>query len=207
MPEAVEWFEENYEKVFDWLGIPSETEHGRFFRTEAYPRILSNLKGKRYEKTFMSGSRFAAEMEDVLRAAGYQRPPGVDRNSVEFHKSHAFLIQAWNFSMAISQGYVGWKSKQNVDVMKAFPGWELLRFSENEPQHDWPSIWKSHGGNFYEDGRMIAMVNDPIWGSLSRFGLPWPPFEIDDPMGVRTVRWREALRLGLVDDDRGIGAG
>ena len=47
-------------------------------------------------------------------------------------------------------------------------------------------------------GRMIALKTDPIWMRISAFGLPWPPFDFNSGMGVRNVRRREAVNLGLL---------
>ena len=41
-------------------------------------------------------------------------------------------------------------------------------------------------------GDMIAGVNNPIWARISRFGLPYPPFDFNSGMGVKLIPRKEA---------------
>ena len=47
---------------------------------------------------------------------------------------------------------------------------------------------------------MIALVNDPIWTEISRFGTPYPPFDFNSGMWTRPVSREEATEFGLVND-------
>ena len=48
---------------------------------------------------------------------------------------------------------------------------------------------------------MVALLGDPVWTRISRFGLPYPPFDYGSGMAVRPVSRRECVRLGLIGDD------
>jgi hypothetical protein len=48
---------------------------------------------------------------------------------------------------------------------------------------------------------MIALKNDPIWTKISRFGLPYPPFDFNSGMDLQDVDRDEATQLGLIDRD------
>ena len=45
---------------------------------------------------------------------------------------------------------------------------------------------------------MIALINDPIWEAISRFGLPYPPFDFNSGMGVAGVSRSDAIKLGVI---------
>lgn len=45
---------------------------------------------------------------------------------------------------------------------------------------------------------MVALNDSPIWTALSRFDLPYPPYDYNSGMGRRPVSWDDARRLGLV---------
>lgn len=48
------------------------------------------------------------------------------------------------------------------------------------------------------DGSHIALLTSPIWRKLSRFDLPYPPYDYNSGMGVDPVDYEEAQRHGLV---------
>jgi hypothetical protein len=48
---------------------------------------------------------------------------------------------------------------------------------------------------------MVALKTDPVWVALSRFGVPWPPFDFGSGMILRNVARAEALSLGLLKED------
>jgi hypothetical protein len=102
----------------------------------------------------------------------------------------------------------------------AFPAWELVRIAPRQvprglkrtkagivpdPGNDWPSRWEKAGGSFY-GGRMIALVDDPVWerlGSSELFsdGLDnaYAPFAFNSGFGIREVSAVEATRLGVAE--------
>ena len=77
---------------------------------------------------------------------------------------------------------------------------ELVRVEARDEERDWAGIWHAHGGAFY-DGRMVALKGDPVWVAISRFGLPYPPFDYNSGMGVEDVAHDEAVALGLIAED------
>ena len=95
--KAWKWFEGNHERVFDSLDIPNDNEVARMFRDEATVRILRNLKMERGPcGRCMERGLFCEEMVNLLRAAGYKRPPGEDRFSIRSLKSTACLEMVWD---------------------------------------------------------------------------------------------------------------
>lgn len=97
-----------------------------------------------------------------------------------------------------ASGYADWEGGMEQGALDQFPAQELVRISPRIKTRDWQSIWISHGGTLTDDGRMVALKTDSIWTDISRFGVPWPPFDYESGMGLRDVGRQEAIRLGLI---------
>ncbi len=85
-------------------------------------------------------------------------------------------------------------------ALAARPAQELYRRIKPKggpaAERDWKARWSENGGTL-TDGRMIALVTDPIWERISRFGLPHPPFDFNSGMDVRPVSYSECKRIGF----------
>lgn len=201
LPDETRWFEKFNDKVFDWLEIPKD-EFGTAFRKIGTVMILRGLRSERLsmpdgrEGPYVRCDHFSDEVRSALRTLRYRRPFGSSRVSVSYLDCHTCHQQAWDFSRAISFGYVHWKSMMSPVAIKIAPVKELLRNCESENPRDWPAIWRWAGGKLC-DGRMIAHSQDAVWVKLSRFGIPWSPFEIGSGMGTRSIWLREAKEMGL----------
>ena len=107
----------------------------------------------------------------------------------------------------MARGYGHYVQDQEPDSLYLWPAQELFRAEARIEPRDWPERWSSAGGSFfdgpsdYEDGRMIAMRDDPIWEDISRFGLPYPPYDFGSGMWVRKIARAEAIELGLMEED------
>lgn len=78
-----------------------------------------------------------------------------------------------------------------------YPAQELVRILRVKEPRDWVKRWRDAGGKFY-GGRMIAPILDPIWIKISRFGLPYPPFDYNSGMGLRPISAKNAVELGVM---------
>ena len=76
----------------------------------------------------------------------------------------------------------------------------MIRTRKSRVPRDWKTRWHASGGKLY-NGRMIAEINSPIWKNISRFDLPYPPFDFNSGMGVMPVRRDEAIKLGVISKD------
>jgi len=52
---------------------------------------------------------------------------------------------------------------------------------------------------------MIALKDDPIWETVSAFGLPFRPFDFLSGMDIRDIKRSEATELDLITPERRIG--
>jgi hypothetical protein len=110
------------------------------------------------------------------------------------------LILDTNIKMA--HGYGNWAQGQDPAVLDQWPGSELVRHEGRVRERtDWPMRFVAAGGTLF-GGRMIALKVSPVWANLSRFGLPYPPFDYMSGMGLDDVDRDTCIALGIIDRDR-----
>ena len=135
--------------------------------------------------------REAAEAAGAATGEGGLKDPGSARR--------AALIVDTNARLAAE--HVRWEGDMDYASRLAFPCREFVRAGHSrKPRRDWPERWKAAGGKTYA-GRMVAPVDDPVWERLSRFGLPYPPFDYGSRMGVRAVSRADAVEIGAIPPD------
>lgn len=86
-------------------------------------------------------------------------------------------------------------------ILNSRPAQEFYRAFPRAIHRDWLRRWTDAGGQTC-NGKMIALKDDSIWQGLSDFGFPFAPFALGSGMGVRDIKRREAMRLGLIDLNR-----
>ncbi len=205
----------------EWERMPVEIRDRAFFSAmvederilaEMQRRILQRVRLQRSkladgsEGVTMDRARFIAEMQEELDRAGY-RPDPAKAGGLQDLSSAGRLGLIWDMQLAQAHGSAKWKTSQDKDLLKTTPAQELIRVENRNERRDWPRIWAENGGEFFGEpgpdypdapGRMIALKTDEIWAKISRFGTPWPPFEWGSGMGLRNVRRREAIELGVM---------
>lgn len=124
----------------------------------------------------------------------------VDETDLTDLRSDARLNLILETNVEQAQGYGQWVQGQDEAILDQWPAQELYRAQQSRVPRDWAQRWVEAGGQFY-DGRMIALKNAPIWTDISRFGLPYPPFDFNSGMDVRDIDREEAMALGLIDRD------
>lgn len=150
---------------------------------------------------FQSRGRFITEMQEMARREGLD-PRGLGKpeayGTIRDVTSVPRLKLIYDQQMQSSQEYARWKAEQDPDVLAAYPAQQFIRVAARKvPRTNWPERWDEAGGQFF-NGKMIALKSDPVWAALSRFGVPWPPFDFGSGMGLRDVGRREAEQLGLI---------
>lgn len=100
----------------------------------------------------------------------------------------------------LARGYVSHVVQSTTGARLAFPAQELVRVEERQSKRDWDARWRAAGGKFYS-GRRIALKEDPIWTSISRFGVPYPPFDYGSGMGIEEIDYDTCLQLGVITED------
>ena len=97
---------------------------------------------------------------------------------------------------SLFRGRAHYDSGKTRGGLAAFPAQELIRVCDSKTPRNWTERWNSAGGKTC-GGRMVALKDDPIWTRISRFGIPWPPFDFGSGMCIRDIDYDEAVKLGL----------
>lgn len=149
------------------------------------------LAGKTDQATVRLG------LKQVLDKIGYTSDPE-KAGTLEDLRSDRRLNLIIETNVEMARGYGQWVQGQQPDVLDEWPAQELVRVRQALQPRDWAQRWTEAGGQFFA-GRMVALKNDPIWRAISRFGLPYPPFDFGSGMDVRDIDRDEAEALGLLD--------
>ena len=156
--------------------------------------ILQHAKNS--DGALVSRAEAVSAIMQAARAEGIYL--GSERVSDPGSEARANVIIDTNAGLAA--GYVQAEIANTYGARLAFPAQELVRIEKREQPRNWLVRWVKNGGRVYS-GRMIALKGDPIWLKLSRFGVPYPPFDFNSGMGVEDVSRDDAISLGVIKDD------
>jgi hypothetical protein len=146
-----------------------------------------------------SDSEARRDIRTALRAAGYQPPPDA-QGGLRDHTSKTRLDLILQQNVRAARGYGKWAADMDPDLLDLWPAQELVRvMARRNPRSSWKSRWTEAGGRLY-GGRMIALKTSPVWVAISRFGVPYPPYDYGSGMGVIDIDRETAVRLGLITE-------
>ncbi|NQT94195.1 MAG: hypothetical protein HQ559_15645 [Lentisphaerae bacterium] len=200
-------------------GIPAELKERSFFsartnnarhlaRTDTIIKRIIAPTGKPGE--YMNEARARQLIRASLQSIGYD-PADIDAvpGSLKDLASEARVRVMLDTNVKMARNYGNWKQGQTEAILDQWPAQELTRHESRQVQRNWRERWnraRSSAGVVGQStdgysGRMAALKNSPIWTALSRFGLPYPPFDYLSGMGVDDVDRDDAERLGIIDRD------
>jgi hypothetical protein len=110
----------------------------------------------------------------------------------------------YDMQVQSAQNFARRKMDLDPDVLDQFPAYRLTESTADEPRGDawWRSRWNEAGAEAGWDGALrsqyVALKTSPIWLALSRFGVPWPPFDFGSTRELEDVDRAEAERLELL---------
>lgn len=146
-----------------------------------------------------------AKLKQVLQKFQYVAPAGKAGTLEDLSSNERLnLILKTNTSMV--RGYGAYQEGMHGPNLRAFPGQELTRIGYRKVPRPWRERWDLARAAtpdttaLSSSVRMVALKNDPIWTAISRFGVPWPPFDFNSGMGVEDVGFTECLDLGLIKE-------
>lgn len=179
-----------YRNVHDAIS-ESELNENRRILARAQELISDALKQKR----FSGRAEFIAEMRKLL---GFPETHdfGFKFDPTEISTDRRLrLIYDTQFARAKAQ--IQRQDDIAQGVFDAYPAQELERGGVRKRPRNWKKRWTDSGGKLY-GGRMIALVDDPIWAKISRWGNPLPPFDYNSGMDIAKVSLEDAQELGLI---------
>lgn len=213
-------------RTAEWARVPVELRERAFFSAgvedvrflqEAQDRILRRVALQRSrggEGVQMDRARFIDEMKRVTAELGL-RPDREDsaRGGLQDVGSARRLGLIWDTQVQMAEGYSKWKMDQDPDLLEAAPAQQLIRVRERREKRPWPDRWNAAVATLGENTtarrvdwdrnpnslpRMVALKTDPVWAAISRFAVPWPPFDFGSGMGLRNIRREVAQKEGLI---------
>ena len=157
-------------------------------------------------------SKFIAELGKLAEKEGLTpTEPGLKGTVLDI-TSEARGEMIYQKQTEMLYNYARAKRGASGPLLRAAPAQELVRISERKEKRQWVDIWRANGGRTYPGEpsiggelqagmggiRCIALKSDEIWRRISRFGLPYPPFDFGSGVGVTNITRTEAFRLGLI---------
>jgi hypothetical protein len=149
------------------------------------------------------------KLKDMLDTIEY-RPGAGAAGGLRDLGSNRRLNLMLNTNVSMARGFGQFLQANTEGALMAFPAQELVRFEARVVPREWFEIWdeaadelgdETSATDAGETGRMVALVNDPIWLEISDFDQPYPPFKFNSGMGVRPIDYDEAVALGVMDAD------
>ena len=141
-------------------------------------------------------------MQESLRDIGYDPSQiGATPGSLKDLASERRINLILDTNLRMARGYGQFAQGQSEAVLDQWPCQELIRVESRRIPRDWTITWTEKGGRLVAGNRMVARKDDPIWTAISRFGLPYPPFDYASGMGLQDVDRDEAERLGVIGRD------
>jgi len=201
------------QKAFWSAGV----EHARFI-SAAQEKLLSAIRDEKVrldngETVNMDQSRFVRDMRRLVQGARStgELPPGAPPTALQDIGDATRLRLIYDMNTRMAQGEARWRRQQDPDVLNLWPAQELMPSSASKPRTDWEDRWlqaaqeagDTLAGTIADDtGRLVALKTSDIWVALSRFGVPWPPFDYGSQRRLRNVDRAEAIELKLLTADQ-----
>lgn len=184
-----------------WSLISAQIRERAFFMAGVeQARLLQTFRDM--AAAVASGSMSAPEariaIRRILKAQGYT-PPQDAAGSIHDLTSRRRIDMVVETNVRQARGWAQWSSMLgSYDVVAA----KLTRFQRRAVPRNWLARWGEAAETVgwqgvAAGGRMVATLSSPIWRAISRFDLPYPPYDFNSGMWVVAVSRDEAASMGL----------
>lgn len=188
----------------DWDLVDAQIRERAFFMAGvSNARILQAFKEAARDvaagKLTMNEAR--KRLRAALREAGYE-PAEDERGGIHDLSSRRRMEVTLETNVALARG---WMQRQQMLLDKSQPGLRLFRARRVRVPRNWVLRWGEAAARIgwqgvARGGEFVALIDSPIWREISRFGVPYPPFDFGSQMRVKAVPYEECERLGLFDE-------
>lgn len=170
--------------------------------------------------SYVDQATFRLGMKDFLRSIGFTPETGADGipsaepGSLKDLSSDARLNLVYQTNLQLAQGYGANLADQHPARLDAWPAQELYRLEPRKERRPWGQRWNDAiqrlgigntsakpVSDLMAESNMIALKNDRIWTEISRFGLPYPPYDFGSGMWIRDISRQEAMAAGVMTPD------
>jgi hypothetical protein len=197
-------------RTADWAQAPAAIVNRAFFSAgvesanfldNAQRNIAQALLSARDETgALMNRERFIVDMRRRAVALGIATPEGKPTD-LQNLAGATRLGMIYDMNRDAALGRARRASGLSEGALFAAPAQELIRGRQAKIPRDWRARWADAGGPDNAAPRMIALKTDPVWEKLSRFGVPWAPFDFGSGMILKNIRRAEAISYGLLESD------
>lgn len=205
MPTATEFFASKVPTpsemtTKDWDRVRPELRERAFFMA-AVTRAEVLQIFKDVTDQFIRGEISEAEARRLLREAlaktGYAPQPGEEGGIKDLRTGHRMdVVLRTNAAMAYGKGTY----EKQLLAIKSYPAKRMVRLTPKRVPRDWRARFRAFEGQpGVNADKMAALITSPIWTQLSRFGLPYSPYDFGSGMGDEAVSRRDAIAMGLLD--------
>lgn len=129
-------------------------------------------------------------LKEFLADQGYQ-PSATDKGTIHDLGSDERLDLILQANFRLERGYLRWTKGQERAMLESWPAKEITAVANKEA---YETRWTKAGGTLLR-GRMVALMNDPVWEGFSPFGVPYEPFDFDGSLRVRGLLRPEWAKL------------
>ena len=202
-------------RTAQWAAAPAAITNRAFFSagvesanflTTAQQDITQALNNSRDATgAFMDRERFIVEMRQRSIALGLADPQGKPADLQNLAGARR-LGMVYDMNRDAALGRARRSAGLSEGALFAAPAQELIRGRSARIPRDWPARWADAGGPTNAAPRLIALKTDPVWTKLSRFGVPWPPFDFGSGMILRNISRADAIRYGLLEEEQLLAA-
>lgn len=205
----------------DWERVPiALKQRAQFSAGVESARVLQTIQDrlssafKQQREQLASGaqatfdrSSFINAVRDIARGEGLTPEKEELRGGIQDITSIPRLGLIYDMQNAMATGFARHKLDTSEGALLLYPAYRLSASSAKEPRPQiwWEQRWAEAGAAVNWEGaakdQMVALKTSPIWAKLSRFGVPWAPFDWGSTRELEEVDRDEAIALGLMKPD------
>jgi hypothetical protein len=197
----------------DWAQAPAEIVQRSFFSAGVESaRFLQEARAGLTQALDLSSDqygrlpdreKFISDIRQVALQLGLGTPD--KPNDLKNLAGARRLGIIWDMNVQAANG----RARRSVGLSRgalfSAPAQELVRARPARIPRNWNARWQDAGAQVDFEGALraqpIALKTSPIWTALSRFGVPWPPFDFGSGMILRNVSRARAIALGLIEPE------
>ena len=212
----------------EWADMPLALRERAFFSAGVeHAQLLQGMKDRLAQSlqmardpetgAFMGKERFIIEARRIAAEAGLGTQGQGDWRNLKDISSVARLGLIYDMNTRQATGYARRKTDLSAGALDAAPAYEFVRLTPRRvPRADWTDRFREaceEAGDeralavLNQTGRMMALKTSDVWEKLSRFDVPWAPFDYGSGMGLRSVPRAQAEAVSLIDPDEPVEPG
>lgn len=190
----------------EWEQVDAEVrENSVFMATVSKYKTLQSHRDQigRILEGNASKEEALRKVREYIKTSGYTPTPGTEGTIQDLSTDQRQrLVLEMNTAQCREKAY-----RESMRGSVAYPAQRLIRVGQRRAPRDWSARWQTAASEVGYEGvsrvrPYVALLESPVWAALSRFGLPYPPYDYNSGMGVEAVGYDEAVKAGLLADVR-----